>query len=162
MPTPKRPVRVSFVCSGNICRSPTAEVVLRRLVRAAGLEGQVEVESAGTGGWHVGDDMDARSAEELRRQGYAFDVHRARQFSPYDFARLDAVVALDEGHRRELLALAATPDERAKVVLLGSFSTVDAADPSVPDPYHGGASGFGDVLARVERGCRGLLARLTS
>ncbi len=162
MPPDDRPVRVSFVCSGNICRSPTAEVVLRRLVHEAGLDARVEVESAGTGGWHVGDDMDERSAEELRRQGYVFDVHRARQFSPYDFARLDAVVALDEGHRRELLAQASTPQERAKVVLLGSFSDLDAADPSVPDPYYGGPHGFADVLSRVERGCRGLLDRLTS
>ncbi len=160
MPTPPRPLRVSLVCSGNICRSPTAEVVLRRLVHDAGLDLRVEVESAGTGGWHVGDDMDERSAEELRRQGYVVPTHRARQFSRYDFDRLDAVVALDEGHRRELLALAATPEERAKVVLLGSFSAADTADPSVPDPYYGGPSGFADVLARVERGCAGLLARL--
>ena len=151
-----RTIRVSFVCSGNICRSPTAEVVMRRLVRDAGRD-DVEVESAGTGGWHAGDDMDARAAQELRRGGYEFDVHRARQFRPADFDRLDVVVALDETHRRELLALARSTEEQAQVLLLGELSSADAADPSVPDPYYGGPGGFADVLARVERGCRALL-----
>jgi len=153
-------IRVTFVCSGNICRSPTAAVVMRRLVREAGLEGEVAVESHGTGGWHVGQDMDRRTAQELRGRGYDAAGHRAQQIGAQDFDRFDVVVALDEGHVEELLALAPTAGDRDKVVLLGSCGTDHLDDPGVPDPYYGGPSGFSDVLDRVEDGCRGLLARL--
>jgi protein-tyrosine phosphatase len=153
-------MRVSFVCSGNICRSPTAEMVMRALVDEAGAD--VSVESAGTGAWHVGDEMDRRSRAELVSRGYDVPPHRARQFEPADFDRLDLVVALDQSHRDDLRALARTPTEREKVVLLGEFGTDFRDDPSVPDPYYGGPDGFSDVLDRVEDGCRGLLARVTT
>ena len=151
-------MRVSFVCSGNICRSPTAEFVMKALVADSGAD--VEVESAGTGAWHVGDDMDPRSRAELTAHVYDVPRHVARQFEPDDFERLDRVVALDRSHHDDLRALARTPEERDKVVLLGDFDPTRAGDPSVPDPYYGGADGFADVLARVEAGCRGLLASL--
>lgn len=153
-------MRISFVCSGNICRSPTAEFVMRSLVSETGAD--VEVESAGTGAWHVGDDMDRRSRAELVARGYEMPRHQARQFEPDDFDRLDLVVALDASHFEDLRALARSADDREKVVLLGGFGTKYRDDPSVPDPYYGGPDGFSDVLDRVEDGCRALLSALTS
>jgi protein-tyrosine phosphatase len=151
--------RISFVCSGNICRSPTAEVVMRHLVHDAGRDDEFALESAGTGGWHVGADMDRRTALELRTRGYDTGRHRAQQFTVDDFARLDVVVALDLDHLDELRAMAPTAEDRAKVVLLGDCA--ETLTGAVPDPYYGGPSGFRDVLDQVEDGCRGLLARLT-
>jgi protein-tyrosine phosphatase len=157
------PYRVCFVCSGNICRSPTAEAVLRRQLTDAGLDRQVEVDSAGLGDWHVGEGADRRSAAALRRRGYPAWEHRARLFTPADFAERDLVVALDCGHERGLRALAPTAADRDKVRLLRSYDPEAAAgsgELDVPDPYYGGADGFEDVLDLVERACRGLLADL--
>jgi len=157
------PYRICFVCSGNICRSPSAEIVTRRLVAKAGLEGRVEVDSAGTGGWHVGNDADARAVAALRRRGYEVSRHRARRFRPADFAERDLVVALDSGHERELRAIAPTREDAAKVRLLRSYDPelVAGADPDVLDPYYGDDGDFDDVLAVVEAACRGLLVEIT-
>jgi protein-tyrosine phosphatase len=156
-----RPYRVCFVCSGNICRSPTAEVVTRELVADAGLTDEVEVDSAGTGGWHVGDDADRRAIAALRHRGYPIRRHCARQFQPADFAERDLVVALDSGHLRELRQLAQTPEDAAKVRLLRSFDpAADPADLDVPDPYYARAAEFDHVLDLVEASCRGLLAQI--
>ena len=152
--------RVCFVCSGNICRSPTAEAVFRRQLAEAGLAGEVEVDSAGTGDWHVGEAADRRSVAALRSRGYPAWLHEAKQFGPADFAGRDLVVALDSGHERELLALAPTPADRAKVRMLRGYDPAAAADPAgpdVPDPYYGGEHGFEHVLDLVEAACRGLL-----
>jgi protein-tyrosine phosphatase len=158
------PYRVCFVCSGNICRSPTAEAVLRRQLAEAGLDGEVVVDSAGLGNWHVGQDADHRSAAALRRRGYPAWTHRARQFRAADFAERDLVVALDAGHERGLRALAATAADRAKVRLLRSYDPAAAAaglgELDVPDPYYGGPDGFEHVLDLVEAACRGLLAEV--
>jgi protein-tyrosine phosphatase len=156
-------VRVCFVCSGNICRSPTAEAVFAALAAQAGLD--VEVDSAGTGNWHAGDDMDARARAILEAGGYRFTRHCARQFTPADFAARDLVVALDAGHRNVLWWLAAEtadPDgARAKIALLRSFDpAADPDDLDVPDPYYGGPRGFETVIDQVEAACRGLLAEL--
>jgi protein-tyrosine phosphatase len=147
-------VRILFVCLGNICRSPTAEGVMRHLVRERGLEGEVEVASAGTGGWHVGDPPDARSAEAARRRGIALEG-AAAQVTAADFARYDLLVAMDRANRRDLLALAPEDGARAKVRLL-----LDDAD--VPDPYYGGAGGFDDVLDLVSEACERLLDEVLS
>jgi len=157
------PVRVCFVCSGNICRSPTAEVVLTALARDAGLDELVVVDSAGTGDWHAGDEMDGRSRTTMADAGYAVPPHVAKQFAARLFAERDVVVALDSGHRRALLQLAEeTPDPaaaRAKVVLLRDFDPQlapgETAD--VADPYYGGPRGFADVLDQIERSCARLL-----
>jgi protein-tyrosine phosphatase len=157
------PYRVCFVCSGNICRSPTAEAVLRRQLTEVGLVGPVVVDSAGLGDWHVGEGADHRSAAVLRQRGYPAWPHQARQFRASDFADRDLVVALDAGHQRALQALAPTAADRAKVRLLRSYDPAAAADPAeldVPDPYHGGPDGFGHVLDLVEAACRGLVAEL--
>jgi protein-tyrosine phosphatase len=155
------PYRVCFVCSGNICRSPIAEAVLRRLVADAGLADQVSVRSAGTGGWHAGDPADDRAMTALRRRGYSLD-HSARQWRPADFSRTDLVVALDAGHLRQLLRQAPNAAERAKVRLLRSFDPKAGDDLDVPDPYYGGAAGFDHVLDLAEAGCAGILAEIRS
>jgi protein-tyrosine phosphatase len=155
------PVRVCFVCSGNICRSPTAEVVLRELAEAH--PGLVEVSSAGTGGWHVGEEMDRRSRQTMLDAGHVVAPHSAQQFEAEDFDRLDVVVALDSGHRQALQALAGrTADvraSRAKIVMLRAFDPelAPGEEPDVADPYYGGASGFTDVLEQIERSCAELL-----
>jgi protein-tyrosine phosphatase len=154
-------VRVCFVCSGNICRSPTAEVVLVAKLREAGLE-DVVVDSAGTGDWHVGEDMDPRSRATLVAHGYAWPAHEAKQFTAADFASRDLVVALDEGRVRRLRDLAADADDpddaRARIVLLRSYDPSAGDDFDVPDPYYGDSDGFVEVLRQVEVACAGLLA----
>jgi len=155
--------RVCFVCSGNICRSPTAEAVFRRQLAEAGLDGQVGVDSAGLGDWHVGEDMDERSSAALRARGYPAWTHEAKQFRPADFEDLDLVVALDAGHERVLRAMAPTADDRAKIRLLRSYDPRAAAGPDgldVPDPYYGGEHGFEHVLDLVEAACAGLLSEV--
>jgi protein-tyrosine phosphatase len=149
-------LRLLFVCLGNICRSPTAEGVMRSLLREAGLEDEVEVDSAGTGDWHLGDPPDPRAAAAARRRGIALDGE-ARQVAPRDFERYDLLLAADRSTLTRLRALA--PDERAreKVRLLREFDP-DAADPDVPDPYYAG--GFDEVVEIVEAACRGLLAEV--
>jgi protein-tyrosine phosphatase len=150
-------MRILFVCMGNICRSPTAEAVMRRLIGQAGLD--VEVESAGTGGWHVGEPPDERAAAAAARRGVTLEG-AARQVTPDDFRRFDLLIAMDRGNLRELLALA--PDEEAaeKVRLLREFDPAAGGDLDVPDPYYGGDRGFETVLDMVEAACRGLVDEL--
>jgi protein-tyrosine phosphatase len=152
-------VRVCFVCLGNICRSPTAEAVMRHLVRAAGLEARVAIESAGTGDWHVGEPRDARSRAVGAARGIPLSG-AARQFTSADFARFDHVVAMDRANRAELLKLARAEADAAKVRLLRSFEPGAPPDADVPDPYHGGASGFEQVFDLCEAACRGLIEHL--
>ncbi|WP_405787954.1 low molecular weight protein-tyrosine-phosphatase [Streptomyces sp. NBC_01367] len=149
--------RVCFVCTGNICRSPMAESVFRAHVAADGLETLVEVDSAGTGGWHEGDGADPRTIAVLEAAGYEQD-HRARQFRSSWFARLDLVIALDAGHLRDLRALAPTAQDAAKVRLLRSYDpAASAAETDVPDPYYGPLDGFEECLELVEAASPGLL-----
>jgi protein-tyrosine phosphatase len=142
-------VRILFVCLGNICRSPTAEGVMRHLLAQRGLAGEVEVASAGTGSWHVGSPPDARSAEAAQRRGIVLDG-AAQQVRPADFAAYDLLVAMDRSNLADLLALA--PDEagRARVRLL-------LEEAEVPDPYYGGERGFDDVLDLVTEACERLV-----
>ncbi|MBL1096282.1 low molecular weight protein-tyrosine-phosphatase [Streptomyces coffeae] len=154
------PYRVCFVCTGNICRSPMAESVVRAHAREAGLDGRVEVDSAGTGPWHEGDGADHRTVAVLTAHGYEQD-HIARQFRAEWFDRLDLVIALDSGHLHELRALAPTPRDAAKVRLLRGYDP--DADPDtpggldVPDPYFGGTDDFEQCLEMVEAASGGLL-----
>ena len=151
-------VHLLFVCLGNICRSPTAEGVMRRLVRDAGLEQEVLIESAGTGGWHVGAAPDPRSTEAARRRGITLEG-AARKVSPADFERFDLLLAMDRENLRDLRAMAPDDEARRRVRLLREFDPESAGAPDldVPDPYYGGERGFDDVLDLVERACAGLL-----
>ena len=143
-------MRILFVCMGNICRSPTAEGVMRRLIADEGLD--IEVDSAGTGGWHAGEPPDERATIAARRRGVTLEGV-ARQVKPADFRRFDLLVAMDRGNLRELLDLAPDEEAREKVRLL-------VADADVPDPYYGGDRGFEKVLDMVESACRELLDEL--
>lgn len=151
-------MRICFVCSGNICRSPSAEIVLRALVVEAGLDDVVETCSAGLGDWHVGEGTDRRSLEALTARGYDGTLHRARQFEAEWFAEHDLVVAMDRSHLRDLRRMAG-PEDEDKVRLFTSFID-DAVEADVPDPYYGGPDGFANVLDLIETGCRGLLAEI--
>ncbi|OLZ68498.1 protein tyrosine phosphatase [Streptomyces sp. IMTB 2501] len=149
--------RVCFVCTGNICRSPMAESVFRARVTEAGLEDRVEVDSAGTGGWHEGEPADPRTVSVLEEHGYDSD-HIARQFEPSWFSRLDLVIALDTGHLKALRRLAPTEEDARKVGLLRSYDPAADDDLDVPDPYYGRRDGFEECLEMVEAASAGLLA----
>lgn len=151
-------MRLLFVCLGNICRSPTAEGVMRKLVADAGVEDRVEIDSAGIGGWHVGSAPDERATETAGRRGIALSGC-ARRVEPADFERFDLILAMDRENLRELRALAPGRDAAAKVRLLREFDPASdgAPDLDVPDPYYGGPGGFERVLDLVEAACRGLL-----
>jgi protein-tyrosine phosphatase len=152
-------VRICFVCLGNICRSPTAEAVMRHLVAQEGLAKRIAIESAGTGDWHVGDPPDRRARAVGAARGIPLSG-AARQFTPADFARYDHVIAMDRSNRDDLVRMAPGPAERAKVRLLRSFDPSAPPDADVPDPYYGGPRGFDDVFDICERACRGLLEHL--
>jgi protein-tyrosine phosphatase len=148
--------RVTFVCTGNICRSPLAEHVLRRHLEAEGLE--VQVDSSGIGSWHVGNKADHRTVAMLRENGYT-SAHSAQQFEAAWFDRYDLIIALDQGHVRELRDLAGSDEERAKIRLLREFDPgADGLD--VPDPYYGGKAGFQLVLDQVEAAVPGLISKI--
>jgi len=149
------PFRVVLVCLGNICRSPMAEIVLRRSLTRLGLETQVVVDSAGTGGWHAGHPADPRTERALAARGYPTG-HTARQFESTWFNERDLVVALDKANERDLRRL--MPEQpRASLRLLAEFDA-DAVSLEIPDPYYGDADDFDAVLAQIERCCEGLTA----
>jgi protein-tyrosine phosphatase len=154
-------VRILFVCLGNICRSPTAEGVMRHLVREAGLDGRVVLDSAGTGSWHVGSPPDSRARAAARRRGIELDGV-ARTVTQQDFEAWDLILAMDRDNHAELLRRAPHEAARAKVRLLREFDpdAVARGELEVPDPYYGGERGFEEVLDIVEAACRGLLAEI--
>jgi protein-tyrosine phosphatase len=152
-------LRLCFVCLGNICRSPIGEGVMRHLLREASLAERVEVDSAGTAGYHAGDAPDARARSAGRRVG--IDVGgRARQFKRADFERFDYVLAMDRSNFEDLCELAPDAPARAKVHLLRSFDAASPAGASVPDPYYGGDEDFDDVVQICLVACKPLLDRL--
>jgi protein-tyrosine phosphatase len=155
-------MRVLFVCMGNICRSPTAEGVMRHILAAEGLEARVEVDSAGTGNWHVGERADARAREAAARRGIEL-TSVARQVQSRDFDDFDLILAADELNRRELLKISGDhPAHTAKIRLLREFDpdAQQERDLELPDPYYGGPEGFEEVLDMVDAACRGLLREL--
>ncbi|HMA88467.1 MAG TPA: low molecular weight protein-tyrosine-phosphatase [Burkholderiales bacterium] len=149
---------VLVVCTGNICRSPTADGVLRRLVREAGLERLVDVDSAGTHDYHVGEAPDERAQRHARRRGYELGELRARQVAAVDFERFDLILAMDRGHLA-LLERAAPAEHRHKLRLFMEFAD-GWIETEVPDPYYGGDAGFERVLDMIEAGAHGVLAEL--
>ena len=161
----ERPMRVIMVCLGNICRSPMAEAVVRAKAAEAGVA--VEVDSVGTGSWHVGDDADPRTRAVLAESDYPLH-HRARTFDESWFIDRDLVLAMDHDNLAELRRLAPTPEDRAKVRLLRSYDPALAqlpeamVDLAVPDPYYGDLDDFREVLTMVEAAADGLLASLVA
>lgn len=147
--------RVLFVCSGNICRSPTAEGIFRHLVAEAGLNDRIATDSAGLGGWHVGDPPDSRSIRAAAERGIDISDIRARQLALSDFERFDLLLAMDEGHHLDMLHRA-TVAQRDKVRMFMEAAAGHPA-PDVPDPYYGGADGFEAVLDMIEEGARAWL-----
>ena len=141
--------RLLFVCLGNICRSPTAEGVTRAILRERGLEDRVEVDSAGTGSWHVGEQADPRMRQAASRRGYDL-TSRARQVRPEELVEWDLVVAMDASNLEDLRGL---PEAGAVDLRLFSEFLEDGEPRDVPDPYYGGASGFDRVIDLLERGC---------
>ena len=154
------PWRVLMVCMGNICRSPTAEAVMRHRVLRDGLQHRIEVDSAGTHAWHSRNPPDERSIAHAARRGYDLTALRARRIEPEDFERFHLLLAMDEdnlAHLRE-----ACPAERqGRLRLLLDFAP-EAPTRFVPDPYYGGAAGFERVLDLVESACDGLARYLHS
>ncbi|WP_447793559.1 MULTISPECIES: low molecular weight protein-tyrosine-phosphatase [Pseudomonas] len=141
-------MRVLFVCLGNICRSPTAEGVLRHKLREAGLADQVEVASAGTGDWHVGKAPDKRSQAAAKLRGYDLSAQRAQQVTRADFATYDLILAMDNSNLRHLKALQPAKGKAELDLFLRRFqSEID----EVPDPYHDSDQGFETVLDLIER-----------
>lgn len=151
-------MRVLFVCTGNICRSPTAEGVFRHLAAAAGLADRFAADSAGTHGYHVGEAPDPRSQAAAARRGVDLSAQRARQVTAEDFEDFDLILAMDRGHYRQLAALA-PPHAAHRVRLFLDFASPGGAK-DVPDPYYGAGDGFETVLDLVEDAARGLLDHL--
>ena len=149
-------MRICFVCLGNICRSPTAEGVFRKLVADAGLLEKLTIDSAGTGGWHAGELPDPRSAAAAKQRGYDL-FHRARKFTAADFDKFDLILAMDRDNYDNLLRLARGRLHVPTIKLLREFEPHALDGAEVPDPYSGDARGFEDVLDICERACKGLL-----
>jgi protein-tyrosine phosphatase len=164
---PATPYRVALVCLGNICRSPIAEVVLQDRLAAAGLADVVQLSSAGTGGWHVGEPMDRRAATTLADAGYDPTKHRARQLDTAWFAEHDLLLVMDADNLRDVTAMAPSDEDRERVRMFREHDPradeppgAGSPAPDLPDPYFGGADGFQRVLAVVERTADALVAAL--
>lgn len=146
---------VLFVCTGNICRSVTAEGVLRRLTKQAGLQSLIDIDSAGTQGYHSGNAPDPRTQSAARERGYDLSKLRARKLEASDFERFDLLLAMDEDHRRVLARMAPKGAEN-KIKMMMSYARHHSCH-GVPDPYYGGPEGFRHVLDLLEDAAEGLL-----
>lgn len=154
------PYRVLMVCTGNICRSPSAEGILRHMLAEAGLADRVEVDSAGTTGWHVGDGPSAPAVKAAARRGYDLSDLRARELAPSDFAEFDLILAMDDGHY-ERLTRDAPAGARARIAMFLDAAP-DVGRRDVPDPYYGGDSDYEYAIDLIETGCRGWVSRLAA
>lgn len=155
----EKPYTVSVVCTGNICRSPIGEVVLQEAFKTAGLANQVQVNSAGTGSWHLGDGADHRAEEVLTGTGLTLREHQARQFNVGDFAHTDLVLALDYSHYNDLRRLAPTEEDTRKIQLIRSFDPDSDSDDDleVADPYYGDIRDFEIALEQIKAATPGIV-----
>lgn len=152
-------IRICFVCLGNICRSPTAEAVMRGLLEREGLGGAIEIDSAGTGAWHVGEPPDHRARRAGGKRGLVVGG-KARKVVREDFERFDFLVAMDRSNLADLETLAPTREAAERLHLLRDFDPESPRGSEVPDPYYGGGDGFERVLDICEAACEGLLAHV--
>ena len=152
-------LRVLFVCTGNICRSPSAEGVLRKMAAEAGLAGRIEIDSCGTHGYHTGEPPDPRAIRQAARRGYDLEDLRARTLVDADFTRFDLILAMDQGHMSWLRRLA--PERAgAELRLFMDYAEASPGLREVPDPYYGGLADYDLALDLIEDGVAGLLRRL--
>lgn len=155
-----RRLRVLFVCLGNICRSPAAEIVCRAALERAGLAARVQVDSCGTASYHVGQKPDGRMLAALARAGYCYGGHRARAFRLADFREFDLIIPQDDSNGEDLLALARCEEDRSRVLPMRMWFAPGEREREVPDPYYGGAAGFDAVVALLERSMPQLMQEL--
>lgn len=153
-----KPIRILFVCLGNICRSPAADGIMHKMVAAEGLKAIVTIDSAGTYGGHAGSLPDQRMIQHARKRGYTL-THRSRKVTRQDFDNFDLLIGMDDNNVRDLNHLATTIDEVDKIRRMTDFCTRTEAH-YVPDPYYEGAAGFEHVLDILEDACEGLLTSL--
>lgn len=159
---PAKPYRICLVCLGNICRSPMGERVLAVEIAEAGLAGQVVVDSAGTGDWHLGDAMDDRARAELARRGLGGDGHEARQIQPDWLDEYDLLLAMDRSNLAALHAMArGRPELSGRIALLRAFDPAAPDGAEVPDPYYGGPEEYAEVFDLVDAAAKGLVSQLS-
>jgi protein-tyrosine phosphatase len=151
-------IKVLFVCMGNICRSPTAQGVFRKLVESQGLEQVIEIDSAGTHGYHAGEPPDRRARETARRRGIDLSDLRARQVVPEDFERFDYVLVMDQENYHSVSAIC--PSNQLRKLMLFMDFAPHLRSREVPDPYYGAAGGFEQVFDMVEAAAEGLLSEI--
>ncbi len=156
------PYRIAFVCLGNICRSPTAAVVMTHKLVAAGLSKEIAVRSAGTGDWHLGEQMDRRAAATLAAHGYDPSEHRAAQFDAGWFQEHDLVLVMDQLNARDVRAMARDASDEVRIMMFRTFDPAVDETLDVPDPWYSGDDSFAEVLAMVERTCDALVDALTA
>ncbi len=156
------PTRVLFVCLGNICRSPAAEIIFRAAVERAGLSAAFEIDSCGTASYHTGQKPDRRMLAALERAGYAWGGHRARTFSRADFSRFDLIIPQDESNREDVLMVARSAADAARVQPMRHWFPEGCSEIGVPDPYYGGEAGFDAVVSLLEQACERLLDTLSA
>lgn len=155
----KRPVKILFVCLGNICRSPAAEGIMQALVDEKGLSAHFVIDSAGTGNYHIGDLPDHRMRIHARRRGIEL-THICRQVRESDFDNFDLVIAMDASNERNLRRIAPTIEAEDKIVQMADFISMATKYDYIPDPYYEGAEGFELVLDLLQDACANLLRRL--
>ena len=151
-------INVLFICSGNICRSPTAEGVFQSVVVEAGLDAAITVDSAGLGSWHAGEAPDRRAQAAARKRGFDLAGQRARQVTTGDFDRFDYIIGMDRQNRTGLMKLCPAGAEDRVHLFLDFVKGAEQAE--IPDPYYGSGDGFERVLDLVEAASRGLLAHI--
>jgi len=152
----KKKIRLLFVCLGNICRSPAAEGIMATVVEKYGLQDMIEVDSAGTSGWHEGELPDERMRSHGERRGYNF-CSLARKFKKSDLNDFDYILVMDRQNLTHVKALATSQEQREKIHMITEYSRQHTHHDHIPDPYYGGASGFELVLDLLEDACEGLL-----
>ena len=153
-----QPCRVLFVCLGNICRSPAGENIFRHQVEEFGLSGQVECDSAGTAGYHIGKSPDARMTKAMRNRGYQV-TGGARQFIPADFDRFDLILTMDHDNYRDVISQARSDEDHNRVRRFTDFCS-EHEEIEVPDPYYGGDEGFEFVADLIEDGSNGIISHI--